>query len=222
MLHRIMDVCSKQAIDIYKECGDSAIETCVNDMSRVAKLDEIIPFVKSFSYKSIHLPSDVIYKKDSKIIQLLDKVARYYKKIDADLVLVHPDVVDDWRVFENYKMNWAIENMDNRKEKYRTAQELEDFFEKKPDWKLVLDLNHCYSNDSTMKLADDIIVRLKNKIAEIHLSGYTRYHEPLFKTKQKFIIDYCVKLDVPVIIESTFDSVDEVKKEYNYIIENLK
>ena len=222
VLYRVADVYSCQVIDIYRDCSNEAIETCINKENDVTKLERIAQCVMGFSYKSIHLPTDVSYKKDDKTFQLLDKIVNYYKDIDASLVLVHPDLVDDWEVFDKYKINWAIENMDNRKGKYKSVEELEEFFGKKPSWKLVLDLNHCYSNDKTMKLAAEIISRLKSKIIQIHLSGYAGYHEPLFQTKQDFILDYCNKLDVPVIIESTFDDVDNVKKEYNYITENLK
>jgi len=73
-----------------------------------------------------------------------------------------------------------------------------------------------------MQLADDFIERLGNNIFSIHLSGYVEYHEPLFETKQKIILYYCKKTDVPIIIESTFDSIKDVKKEYEYITKYLK
>ena len=107
--------------------------------------------------------------------------------------------------------------MDKEKQKYKTAEELMKFFKMKPDWKLVLDLNHCYTNDKTMKLADDMIAGFKNRIAEIHLSGHAELHDPLFQTKQNFILDYCNKLDVPILIESVVDDVDDIKKVSDYI-----
>lgn len=219
---KIADKYSKSIIDIFKKCSSEVFEICINSLSEVSRLSRITGSVKNFAYKSIHLPTDVIYKKDEQTERLLDVVVDCYKEINADLILVHPDLVESWEIFEQYNLNWAIENMDDRKEKYKTAEELEAFFKMKPDWKLVLDLNHCYTNDKTMKLADDIIDKFNNRIVEIHLSGNLNLHDPLFKTKQNFILDYCRKLDVPVVIESVFDSVDDVIKEYKYIKEYLK
>ncbi len=222
VLYRVADVYSEQIIDLYRGCSDAALETCVSKADDADKLQRIIPYVRDFSYKSVHLPSDIRYVKDEKTIRLLDKIVNYYKEVGASLALVHPDVVDDWEVFDRYKINWAIENMDNRKGRFKTAGELEEFLGKNPNWRLVLDLNHCFTNDRSMALAESILHNLKDKIAEVHLSGYINLHDPLFASKQDFIIDYCRKLDTPIIIESTFDSIDDVKKEYNYIIEKLK
>ena len=65
----------------------------------------------------------------------------------------------------------------------------------------------------------------KNIIKEIHLSGYETLHDPLYKTKQVEIIKYCRELNVPIIIESIFeesDGIEGVKKEFDYILSNLK
>lgn len=221
-LWKIADKYSKSTINILKDCGNDVLETCINSLSEVDKIERIVPDVKDFLYKSIHLPTDVVYKNDQRTRQLLDTVVDYYKKITANLILVHPDLVEDWEIFDKYKLNWAVENMDKEKQKYKTAEDLAEFFKLKPDWKLVLDFNHCYTNDKTMVLADDIISQFKDKITEIHLSGYSELHDPLFITKQNFILDYCKELDAPIVIESVFDSIDDVKKEYNYIKEYLK
>ena len=222
-IYRITDKYTGSSIDIFKKIGVDAIEICLHDVSEVERLPGIVKEAKDFSYKSIHFPTqNIVYKNDQQTKEILDKIEKFYFRIGANLALVHPDLVEDWEVFDQYKLNWAIENMDDRKEKYKTAEELAEFFKMKPDWKLVLDLNHCYTNDKTMELADVMIANLKDKIAEIHLSGYSELHDPLFKTKQNFIMDYCKGIDVPIIIESVFNDVNDVEKEYNYIREYLK
>lgn len=221
-LYKVAEKYLESTINIYKNCSSDVIEIYINSLSEVDKLNNIKNIVKTFAYKSIHLSSDIIYKNDEKSKQLLNIISDYYKEINADLILVHPDVVEDWEVFDQYKLNWAIENMDKEKQKFKTAKELIEFFKLKPNWKLVLDLNHCFSNDETMKLADDIITNLGDKIAEIHLSGYTDLHDPIFKTKQNLILDYCNKINAPIVIESVFESTDEVATEFNYIKEYLK
>lgn len=221
-LWKVADKYSKSTIDIYRSCGNDVIEICINNLSEVSKLPRIVSYINDFAYKSIHLPNDIAYKNDERTKRLLDVVSDYYKEINANLILVHPDIVEDWEIFNPYKLNWAVENMDKEKQKYKTVSDLAEFFKTKPDWKLVLDLNHCYTNDKTMKLARDMIDQFKNKISEIHLSGYINLHDPLFQTKQNFILDYCKETDVPIVIESVLDSVNDAEKEYKYIKEYLK
>jgi hypothetical protein len=221
-LYRVMDPYTKETFNIYAGVGSEIIEVCFAKAGEVEKLSDIIPFVEKYPYKSIHLPSDMKYRNDDQTRNILDKVSLFYNSIGADLILVHPDLVEDWSVFDDYPLKWAIENMDNRKLSYQQLSDLKKFFEQKNNWKMVLDLNHCFSNDKTMKLAEDFIGEFKDRIAEIHLSGFVDYHEPLYKTKQNIIMDFCKKIDVPIIIESTFDSVDEVEKEFEYISKYLK
>ncbi|MFA4930807.1 MAG: hypothetical protein WC570_03030 [Patescibacteria group bacterium] len=220
VLHQVLEVYSAKAINTYKSCSTSVLEICINKVDEVKKLNIIPPLVDNVRRKSIHLPSDTIYRNDETTKKLLQEIISFYHTIGSELILVHPDLVKDWRVFDSYPANWAIENMDNQKQSYKTSTEIENFFTQHPNWKFVLDLNHCFSNDDTMKLADELIKKCQNQIAEIHLSGHT--HEPVFKTKQNIILDYCQKLAVPIVIESTFNNINEVKKEYEYITDYLK
>jgi len=221
VLHKIMDVYSKEVIDVYKDFGCKIIEISCMRQGELDRVDNISQYVKDFLRKSIHLPTDIKYQNNPETIKVLKKIEVLYKEINADLALVHPDTVIDWDVFDDYKLNWAIENMDNRKESHKDVDGLKKFFAEHTDWKMVLDLNHCFSNDKSMKLADDFISQFKDRIEEIHLSGYVEYHEPLFQTKQLEILNYCKNVDVPVIIESTFDKVEDVEKEYQYVLNQL-
>lgn len=217
VLYRVLPVYTKEAFDIYANAGSEIIEVCLAKAGEVEKLKDVVQFVEKYPYKSIHLPTDIKYRNDDATKELLDKVLKFCNIINTDLILVHPDLVEDWSVFEDYPLNWAVENMDNRKQSFQGVEDLKKFFEKHGNWKMVLDLNHCYSNNKSMRLSEDFINAFQNRIVEIHLSGFVGYHEPLFKTKQKEIMDFCKKIDAPIIIESTFDSVDEVVQEISYI-----
>lgn len=215
--YKVMDKYAKEVFDVYAEAGSEIIEIHPNKIDEIDKLKSIIPFIEKYPYKSIHLPTNIKYQNNIETKKVLDAIANFYKAIGANLILVHPDLVEDWDVFDGYPFVWAIENMDNRKQNYKNLPDLKELFKRKKDWKMVLDLNHCYSNDASMKLAQDFIDEFQDRIAEIHLSGYVEYHEPLFKTKQIEIMEFCKKLNVPIIIESTFDSIDEAKKEMEYV-----
>jgi hypothetical protein len=222
---KIMDVYSKENIELFTKCGCTAIEVNCHSVEEVEKLPRILQFVKYFEYVSVHFPCNLRYKDDVATHTILDKVVEYYKLINAKLAVIHPDLVDDWSVFDKYTdVNWAIENMDDRKTSFKTVLELENFFEDHPSWSFVLDVGHCNANDKTMQLAKDFIGSLGNKIKEIHMSGYEVFHEPLHRTGQKEIIESCKELNVPIIIESTFEDIDGtegVEKELEYIVKNL-
>lgn len=225
VLHKIHNVYTMQNIQLFLDSGCSAIEINYHKIEDGYNFNKIIPLVKNFQYISMHAPCDCRYGNNVKTRALLKLIESISLQINAELVVVHPDLVDDWTVFSNFRVQWAIENMDERKDAYKNVADLQRFFNKHYDWGLVLDLGHAKVNDKTMTLADDMIRNFRNKIWEIHLSGYETFHDPLYQTKQVDIIERCKQLDVPIIIESTFelsDGVEGVQGEFEYIINHLK
>lgn len=224
-LFKIHDVNTKENIEILKACGSNAIEINCHHAGEMELINTLIPFIKNFEYISMHTPGNIRYGNNLENREILSKLENLYSSVGAKLVVVHPDLVDNWDVFNDYKINWAIENMDARKESFKDVASLKNFFVNYPSWNLVLDVGHCNDNDKSMLLAKNIIFELRDKIKEIHLSGYLVFHDPLYRTKQTEIIDCCKELDVPIIIESIFeisDGIEGVKKEFDYIVENLK
>lgn len=119
VLYKVMDNYTKEAFDIFTQNGSKIIEICVAKIKELDRLNKIIPFIRNYPYKSIHLPTDIEYDKDKATRNVLICISSFYKKIGANLALVHPDLVRDWNIFEGYPLDWAIENMDNRKKSYR-------------------------------------------------------------------------------------------------------
>lgn len=220
-----MDNYSKENFDLFRNCGCTAIEINCHSVNDVGFLEGVKDLIGGFEYRSIHLPCDIRYKDDEATNRILAKIESFYHNIGAKLAVVHPDLVEDFAVFNKYpSMNWAIENMDDRKAHYKNVDDLKNFLDANTQWGLVLDVGHCNANDKTMKLADDLIAALKHRIKEIHLSGYEVFHDPLHRTKQVEIIKFCRILDVPVIIESVFEESDGaagVAREFDYIMDNL-
>jgi hypothetical protein len=225
VLFKVCNVYLKENIQLLKDCGSNALEVNCHHVKEADQMDKIFPFIRSFDYLSLHAPCDTRYGNNQETRALLKKLEDFYIKSDMSLAVVHPDLVDDWEVFADFKINWAIENMDDRKEHFKNLPELKEFFNLHPNWSLVLDVGHCNANDKSMVLANELIVEFRNRIKEIHLSGYETFHDPLYRTRQTEIIDRCKDLEVPIIIESTFqisDGVEGVKKEFDYIMMNLK
>ncbi len=223
--YKFLDKNSSENIDLFKNCGSTAIEINCHFAKEVDGTNDLAPLVAGFAYRSIHLPCDVRYKDDETTNAVLSRIAKLYQATGAQLAVVHPDLVDDFSVFEKYpSVSWAVENMDDRKASYRTVAEAKDFLNKHLNWGLVLDVGHCNANDKTMKLADDFIAALAPRIKEIHLSGYEVFHDPLHRTRQVEIIERCKQLGAPIIIESVFEPSDGaagIGKEYSYVTENL-
>ena len=88
------------------------------------------------------------------------------------------------------------------------------------NWKLVLDVNHCFTNDATFALTRDFYQRLGDRIVQIHLSGFQTLHEPLFLTRQKEIVYNIENSTVPIIIESILAPAD-LEREREYILKVL-
>lgn len=227
VLYKVLDVNTKKNIQFLSDrCNAIEINFHHAKGDEFSRIQHITPYIRDFSYISLHMPCDIRYGNNEETRTLLSKARNYYTGIDAQLAVIHPDLIDDREVFDDFVgINWAVENMDDRKERFKDVNDLNDFFLDHSAWGLVLDLGHCNANDKSMNLASDLISNFRGKIKEIHLSGYETFHDPLFRTRQTEIINYCKKLDVPIIIESTFelmDSIVGVKKELDYITENLK
>jgi len=194
VLFKMGDVYTTENMQWFLDCGCNAIEVNCHHAKEFSFLANIVSSVQNFDYKSIHAPVDVRYDDNQATKELLKKIENFYHEIEARLVVVHPGLVDDWKVFDNFKINWAIENMDDRQTNFKNTADLIEFFSQHNNWNLVLDLGHCNANDKTMILADDFISCFKEKIKEIHLSGYKFFHDPLYKTQQTEIIEYCKKM----------------------------
>lgn len=221
----VVDTYSAEALEIISRQGLGAIEVMCADAEHIKCLPEMIPMVKKFSVKSLHLPVDVKYGNNRETRQLLGALNEFYQAIGATLTVVHPDQVVNWDVFKGRPMRLAVENMDCRKKNFRLANDFAEFFEDHPDWLLVLDLNHCAVNDRSLKLADDFISRFGERIAEIHLSGYTpdNFHLPLYQSHgQKDILNHLPAGNCPIIIESPFQTAIGPARELYYITRHLK
>lgn len=175
--------------------------------------------IQGFEFISVHAP---IYKggKMDEYMRAMDAICKFHSEVNFNSVVLHPDAFDNFKFLKQFDLPFAIENMDNRKKSCKDVTDLHQVFNKF-DVPMVLDMNHCFSNDSSMKLADDLVEAFCSKIEEIHLSGFDTFHDPLFKTKQEIIMDAMPDISLPIIIESGLDSVEEINVELEYIKRHL-
>lgn len=212
----------KEAISVIKSLGCKYIELgfIIPERFFSEQLDRISgKDLEGFEYVSFHAPGSD-YWKNADTKSFFERMSDFNKRVRLDLVLFHPDTVEDFSVFENADFNIGFENMDNRKKSCKSVDDIENILLKNDNFKFILDVNHCYSNDSSMKLAMKFYEKLGNRISQIHLSGFKGYHDPLFETEQLEIIRSIQSFDVPIIIESVVNP-KTIERERDYILQNI-
>lgn len=217
---------SKEIIDICLNIGCNAIELNVASIEETKMLaenmDKISETLKKFEYVSLHSPGiKVIFKKDDDTRRLLNVFQKAYDKFGCKCLIVHPDKVQDWEIFDEFHFNILIENMSDDVP-FSAPENLTPIFEKHPNCKMVLDVNHSYKTYKSDRLARELSAVFRDKISEIHLSGYDTFHDSLFQTKQLDIIHSVPSLELPIIIESGCNTVEDMKTEYKYIKDNIR
>lgn len=176
-----------------------------------------------FDYVSLHAPK-YSYRGDEitkRIIAAIESIHFLAKQLD--LVVFHPDTIEDFSILENLKFPIAFENMDHLKSCGGSPSDMLSIFSQNEDARMVLDVNHAFTHnidDADCRLTSAFWNKLHPWIDQVHLSGYAppeHNHWPLFKTKQDFIIQSIENFEIPVIIESVL-SADELVQERDYIL----
>lgn len=235
-LYKNLEPVSTEAIKMIRSSGCNAIELCAIRVERLKQLDNIgVKDLSGFSHVSLHAP-DTIYKDDTKTHDILERIQRKHRQLRFKVVVLCPDFIEDWHVFDKYDIPIAFENTDLRTHFGNSINDMREVL-KNPKFNMVLDLTHVYTVDKDMDLARKFSTNFASRIAEIHLSGYyihgsdEQQHYPIHISKQKEILK-SVLLDVPIIIESVWPKitndgdpnsylVKEIKKEYEYVYQNL-
>ncbi len=211
---------AKETFDIFKSAGSNAIEIMCFDMADAPLLKNIpLEDLRGFEHVSLHAPIFANVS-DEELGEILHQIEIAHQKIGFAYVVVHPDTISNWDVFAKFSIPFAIENMDNLKTSCKSVADLEKIFQQ-IDVKMVLDVNHCFANDPTMKLAGEFMEAFRDRIVGFHLSGFETFHDPLYKTQQQGILDAIFDKKLPIIIESVCDSIEEINNEYLYIKNKL-
>lgn len=221
-LHKHMS--AKQALQLIRDIGCSTVELGFVRKSRIDQgwLDEIeVEDLEGFQYVSLHAPA-IDYEDNKETREILKQIERIHAKRPLDLVVFHPDEVEDIKVFDSVSFPIGFENMDNLKSFGKNPQDIDKLLGSNSSFRMVLDVNHLKTNDSTMKLADEFYAKLGDKIAEYHISGLgdVEPHIPLFQSQQQDILDAIRDFSKPIICESLLTP-DTIEQEKKYIEEHI-
>lgn len=134
------------------------------------ELPVLLRFLRStpvpFDFISVHAPTKNRRASDRELVEWLWPV------LDGlDVVVFHPDAIDDPAALGRLGSKLAIENMDGRKEGGQTADELEDLMSELPEARLCFDVAHAGSIDHEMDTGREILDRYWDRLSHVHLSS---------------------------------------------------
>lgn len=173
---------------------------------REAELPEVVAMwptldLGKYEVVSLHAPSRLEEMAEGTLVQDLAWFAA-----QGIPVVVHPDIISDFSLWQRLGSSLLVENMDRRKPIGRTADELSRIFEQLPDARLCLDLGHAKQIDHSMHETRMILKRHGSRLAEVHLSDVNSLsgHEPLNELAiynfQR--VSNMIPPTVPIILES--------------------
>lgn len=153
-----------------------------------------------FRYISIHGPSKGRQMGEEELVTSLAQFSRL-----ADGVVMHPDTMDDLRLYRPLGHKLLLENMDSRKPDGRTPEELQRAFAELPEAGFCFDIAHAWSIDPSMAVASELLDRFSSRLRHVHLSSLSEdlHHVSLSDEDEELfspILRRC--LDVPWIFEA--------------------
>jgi sugar phosphate isomerase/epimerase len=152
-----------------------------------------------FSYVSVHAPVKGHDVGEAQTARLLDDLPLWVRSI-----VTHPDALRDLRLYRELGTRLVLENMDDRKQTGRTADELVAIFDELPEAGFCLDVAHAHSVDPSMSAAQELLDRFRSRLRQVHVSSLrdgrhvslTEEDEELFAST----LERC--RDVPWILEA--------------------
>ena len=121
-------------------------------------------------------------------------------------IILHPDVIKDFKNWKSFGEHLCIENMDKRKLVGRTSNDLEEIFYNLPNARFCMDLAHARQVDPSMTESFLMLKKFGNRLAQIHLSDINNrsIHEPLnFESILCYRkLSFLINPETPIILKS--------------------
>jgi endonuclease IV len=236
--------CGMNLVDTIKfvrELGSGAFELCFRGSDTLLDFEltgELIDLLSSFGHLSIHAPfapeENLDYKNDEFTRKIISKLRELCDILPVEGIVFHPTDVGDFGFFDSLDLPILMENMDARKDSFKN---LDNIRKLRDDYNFgfVLDIEHAFENDSSMKLTKNLIEVMGDRLEEVHLSGAKRsgiaasesnnhclvcdseYRNGLFKFLGEL-------KDIPIVLEGTTKEgkEDRLKDELNCVIGAIK
>lgn len=221
-----------ERIRALKAMGCNAIE--LGFVRASCARDELVPgidpaLLEGFVFVSLHAPGGKWpWNNAEKTHVMLQQIENIHRAHPLGAVVVHPDAVPDYSVFDDYTFPVAYENQDCKKPQYKTVEAMQTFFAQR-DYPFVLDLQHCASNDPTLATVQDFIAAFSGRLVEIQVAAVDPVsfadpdagavkHAMLHLVPSENILaalkQFC---NVPIIIEGSSQTLKEAEKELAFV-----
>jgi hypothetical protein len=231
----------EETISATKKQGANSIEISfrkVNDLLNFELTEGIKSLLESLDHISIHAPFDPEenprYLDDEFTNNIIYKLKDISEELPIKGIVFHPTNIDDFDFMDSVDLPIHLENMDLRKKSFKNVNEFEKLKEKY-NFGFVLDLEHAFENDSSLKLANELINVMGNRLKEIHISGAkkkdnldleTNNHCSLAESEHRDDLLACLEKieDIPVILEVYIkDNIEKnIKKEIDFVRSAIK
>jgi sugar phosphate isomerase/epimerase len=191
------------AVSAVLETGADAIELSALREDELSVLFNLLPHIplNQFRYVSIHAPSRLFNMSELNLADALRPLAA----LGFNIVL-HPDIVTNPPLWQEFGDRLCIENMDSRKFTGRTTTELYPLFMQLPAASLCFDIGHAWQVDRTMSEAERLLRTFGDRVRQLHISEVdpAGRHQPISAyTAYAFQkVSHLVPANVPWIIES--------------------
>ena len=215
----------QKGIELLNQSSANAIELSALRESElpalIGALDQLV--LDHFQYVSFHAPSKLNQISEQELVKYLEKVMEKEWPI-----VIHPDIIGDFSLWKQFGSALCIENMDNRKSKGRTFEELNEIYTELPGASFCFDLAHVRQVDPTMQEGLTMIRNFSERLTQLHVSDVNSEgkHEPLnLETLLAFKkIAPLIPQNIPVIIESVVgeEKIEKELKLASYIIDYEK
>jgi hypothetical protein len=207
----------RRALNILQTTDTNAIELSALRFPELRPLLDELPHLDlgKYSYVSIHAPSGFSRVEERAIVDQIAGITFGHVP-----VIVHPDSIHDFGLWNNLGMTVCIENMDSRKRSGRTAAELASFFERLPEARFCLDVAHARQFDTSMVESFLMLERFADRLVQVHLSeiNMASRHVPMSEAAIAAyqMIGSLIPRNVAMILESRLSdnvSTEEINRE---------
>jgi hypothetical protein len=191
------------ALNSLKGKGTDAVElSALRERELIPLIDALSSLdLRGFRHISLHVPSSMKPGFEAIAATRLREVAA-----KGWLIVIHPDVIEQYDRWVNFGDRLCVENMDKRKPIGQTANQLQAIFDKLPSASFCMDLGHARQVDPTMTEAFLILRRFRTRLKQLHISEVnsdSRHAELTLEACMAFKkVSELIPEDVPVILES--------------------
>jgi hypothetical protein len=212
-----------KAVDDLNKKNGNVIELSALRESELLPLLSALPLLDlaKFEYISVHAPSKLKTFSERELIKHLLQIMKWNWPI-----IVHPDIIQNFKLWKALGSSLCLENMDKRKDIGRTSIDMDMLFNELPDATFCFDIAHVRQVDPTMMEGVVMAQKFRNKLVQLHVSEVNTEskHQPLtfesilaFNTLTQFIPQ-----NIPIVLESpvTFNEIDYEMEKAKYIFDN--